>query len=127
MHTVLVLLMIGIASQYAPGVMERTIAVRQQGHTAYTVPSDLSRYDGFIAMESCSQLGNEYYLRPVGTEKWELFLVVDCSGHNSTSNWMKRNNIIVEVDYNTAKRWGTVGRGIEIELAVMVEKQYQPQ
>lgn len=127
MHTVLVLLMIGIASQYAPGVMERTITVRQQGHTAYTVPSDLSRYAGFVATESCKDLGDEYYLRPVGTEEWELFLVVDCSGHNSTSSWMKRNNIIVEVDHNTAKRWNTIGRGIEIELAVMVEKRYLPQ
>jgi hypothetical protein len=127
MNTVLVILLIGIASQYSPGVMERTIAVRQRGRTAYTVPTDLSRYDGFIAMESRKQLGNEYYLRPVGTEQWELFLVVDCSGHSSTSAWMKRNNIIAEVDYETAKRWGTIGKGIEIELAVMVDKRYLPQ
>lgn len=118
----------GIASQYAPGVMEKTIAVRQiPGKTAYTVPQDLSKYDGFIAMESCAELGNEYYVKPVESIQWELFLVVDCSGHSSTSEWMKRNNIIIEVDYETAKRWDTVGNGIQVEMAVKVNSRYEAQ
>jgi hypothetical protein len=114
------LLLVGItiwtASQYDPGVMQSVIETRQSGHTAYTIQQDLSHYDGFIAMESCSELGNEYFIRPVGQQLWELFLVTDCSGHNSTSQWMLQNNILIEVDYETALRWNTVGRGIQIEI-----------
>lgn len=118
----ILVLAIGIASQYAPGVMESVIENRRiPGKTNYTVPQDLSQYDGFIAMKSCTELGNEYYLRPTGEDEWERFLVVDCSGHKSTSDWMARNNIIVEIDANKAVEWQTVGRGVEIELAKMIE------
>ena len=118
---VFLILLTGIASQYAPNKMASVIAVRQiPGKTNYLVQQDLSEYDGFIAMESCAELGNEYYLRPIDVNDWELFLVVDCSGHAETTDWMTRNNIIVEVDYNTAVRWSTVGRGIQVELAKKV-------
>lgn len=124
----MLIVLVGIASQYAPGVMDKTIAIRQiPGKTAYTVPQDLSKYDGFVAMESCSELGNEYYVKPAESTTWELFLVVDCSGHSSTSEWMKRNNIIVEVDYETAKRWNTIGKGVKIEMAVKVNTRYEMQ
>ena len=121
MKYIFLILLTGIASQYAPNKMEQVIAVRQiPGKTAYTITQDLTAYDGFIAMQDCNELGNEYYLRPINTTNWELFLVTDCSGHTETSNWMRRNNIIVEVDYETAKRWETIGNGIEIELAKKV-------
>ena len=128
MHTIMLVILVGIASQYAPGVMDRTIATRQiPGKTVYTVPQDLSKYDGFIAMESCAELGNEYYVKPVESNLWELFLAVDCSGHSTTSEWMKRNNIIMEVDYNTAVRWDTVGKGIPVEMAIKVNTRYETQ
>ena len=128
MHTVMLIILVGIASQYAPGVMDKTIAIRQiPGKTAYTVPQNLSKYNGFIAMESCVELGNEYYVKPVESTTWELFLVVDCSGHSTTSDWMKRNNIIMEVDYNTAVRWDTVGKGIPVEMAIKVNLRYEAQ
>ena len=111
MRHIFLIILTGIASQYAPLKMESVINVRQiPGKTAYTITQDLSQYDGFIAMESCDELGNEYYIRPQNTTAWEFFLVVDCSGHAETSEWMERNNIIVEVDYETAKRWETIGR-----------------
>lgn len=118
---IFLILLTGTASQYAPGKMESVITVRQiPGKTNYLVPQNLTQYDGFIAMESCAELGNEYYLRPVGIDNWELFLVVDCSGHTETTDWMTVNNIIVEIDYNTAVRWGTVDYGIKVELAKKV-------
>lgn len=116
----LVMLMQGTLSQYAPGVMQRVIHTRQAGLTAHKLPADLSAYDGFVAVEDCSQVGKEVYLRPKGGE-WELFLIADCSGHTATSQWMQRNNIIGEVDYETAVRWGTLHRGIKAEMAVMLE------
>ena len=45
-------------------------------------------------------------------------MVVDCSGSREMISWMIRNNILVELDYETAKRWETVSRGIEIERFV---------
>jgi len=37
---------------------------------------------------------------------------------------MKRNRILAEVDYATALRWGTVGRGIRVEMMrVPVERR----
>ncbi len=116
-HLFLILLS-GIASQYGHGRMNSVIAVRQiPGRTAYTITQPLTRFDGFMAMADCAQLGREYYVRPVTAETWELFLVVDCSGDIATTDWMRRNNIIVEVDHDTAVRWETVGRGIAVQVA----------
>lgn len=118
MKYLFLILLTGIASQYGPHRMDSVIALRQiQGRTAYTITQDLSRYDGFMAMESCSELGNEYHVKPVTADSWELFLVVDCSGHTETSAWMRRNNIVIEVDHETAVRWETVGRGIAVRVA----------
>lgn len=111
-----IIIMSGVASQYAPGVMDMVLRTHYAGLTSYMPPQDLSAYDGFMAMESCEELGNEYWIRPEDGQ-WELFLVVDCSGHAETTQWMLRNNIVVEVDYETALRWDTVGKGIQIEIA----------
>jgi len=112
----------GTASQYGRGRMESTIAVRRTGRTAYTVPAILpANLDGFVAVEDCSRLGNIVYYQVVDpmsdcfpTCPVEKFLIVDCSGHQSTSAWMKRNTILCEVDYNTAIRWATLGYGIKV-------------
>jgi len=106
----------GWASQYAPGVMERVVRVRQSGRTSMDLPVELPDVDGFIAVEDCDRIGDIVYIRREGTEKWYSFLVADCSGHAETTSWMERNNILIEVDYETAVRWDTVGRGIKIEL-----------
>ena len=118
MKHLFLILLTGIASQYGPGRMDSVIALRQiPGRTAYTITQDLSIYAGFMAMESCAELGNEYYVKPVTAETWELFLVTDCSGDAETTEWMQRNNIIIEIDYKTAERWETVGRGIAVQVA----------
>lgn len=120
MQLLISLIMMGMASQYAPGVMESVIRTRQAGLTAYTLPADLSQYSVFVAMEDCSMVGDEILIRPVGGT-WERGMITDCSGDAATSAWMIKNGIVVEIDGATAARWNTVGRGIEVEVAV--EKQ----
>lgn len=124
MRTILIVYLIlsGIASQYAPGVMENTIKVRQSGKTAYTVTQDISQYQVFVATEDCSMLGKEFYL--IHNNQTLHGLVVDCSGHIETSAWMKHNNIVCEVDYNTAKLFNSIGKGFPVELRFYRKVQY---
>jgi len=73
--------------------------------------------DGFIAVAEREDIGRLFYLRPQGRDEWELFLAADCAGiADGGYSWMKRNRILAEVDYATALRWGTVGRGIRVEM-----------
>lgn len=51
-------------------------------------------------------------------------LVVDCAqAGDGTVEWMRENNVVLEVDYQTAVRWGTVGRGIEVQAIFLVTQQ----
>jgi len=111
----------GFASQYAPGVMESVVRVRQSGRTAMDLPAVLPDVDGFVAMEDCAMVGEIVYIRPKGESRWDRFLVADCSGHAETSAWMERNKILVEFGYKAAKRYDTIGRGLEIELMTIEE------
>ena len=110
---VLIILVSGTASQYAPGVMESVIAYRQTHATAYAPPNTLPTVDGFIAAPDCADLGETWYLRHNGVV--ESFLVVDCAGDAVTREWMLRGGIIAEVDGETARRWGVVGVGARVE------------
>lgn len=103
----------GWSSQYSLGVMERVVKYQQRRGR---LPSDVSRFDGFVAVQSCSDVGRVFLLRPLGSLRWETFIAADCSGSVETTAWMVRNNILVEVDHKTAERWRTVGRGVKIEL-----------
>lgn len=109
----------GFASQYAPGKMESVIWVRQNRPVSKPLTPDLPPVDGYIAVLDCDEIGEVWWLRPDlpgwAWDDWESFLVVDCAGSIQTRDWMLRNNILIEVDYNTAARWNTVGRGIRIE------------
>ena len=104
----------GIASQYAPGVMERVVRVRQAGRTARNLPHDLPAVDGFVAAERCADIGQVWTV--MHGERVERMLVADCSGHASTTQWMRRNRILIEVDGATARRWGVVGRGAPVTV-----------
>lgn len=116
----------GKGSQYARGVMDSVIAVRQSGRTTYDLPKELPEVDGYIAVLHCYEIGNIWYVRPVGSVWWERFLVTDCaSGSDSRTydglsgaQWMVKYNVLIEVDYNTAVRWRTVGRMIPVEVQV---------
>lgn len=104
----------GWASQYAPGRMEEVIRVRQTRATAMPLPADLPAVDGYIAVLDCAEIGQVWYLRH--GRAIESFLVVDCAGDAETRAWMQRNGIHVEVDADTAARWGVVGRGAQVEV-----------
>lgn len=112
----------GKASQYSPGVMERVVAYRQKHGE---IPQDVSGYDGFVAVRECGNIGETYYIRPMGQADWEVFLAVDCASKNdyqSTTDprsgyqWMTESSILVEIDHGTAKRWNCVRRITRIEM-----------
>ena len=109
-----VIVAMGWASQYAPGKMEAVIRVRQAGRTAYTLPAVLPAVDGYAAVLACERIGEVLYVQHAGVV--ESFLVVDCAGDEETRQWMARNNILLEVDYETAIRWNTVGRGAQVAV-----------
>ena len=112
-----------MASQYAPSVMDSVVAVRQSGRTAMILPEVLPVTDGFVAAEDCDRIGEIMWMRYDGGD-WESFLVADCSGHVETSEWMLRNNICAEVDYETAVRWGVVGHGAEVDVLLGESTRY---
>ncbi len=124
MTTVICVILIGWASQYSLGVMERTIAVRQAGRTAYDLPMDLPDVDGYVAVLDPAWIGKIVKLRPAGAAEWETFLVADCAGRNdkrksddlSGADWMRKYNVLVEVDYETAVRWNIAGKVVRVEM-----------
>lgn len=76
------------------------------------------QYDGFVARPHAHEIGSAIWLR-YGDRDWEKFLVVDCGGiADGGQAWMLRNNVLVEVDFETARRWGIVGRGAEVEMSM---------
>jgi len=112
---------IGIASQYSQGMMQQAIVYRQRHNH---VSRDLIQYDGFIAVLEANDIGREYWIRPTGARHWEKFLAVDCAGiADGGYAWMINNGIIAEVDYASAKRWGVVGRGVEIEMIPLARRE----
>lgn len=98
----------GSLSQYAPGVMEATIAARQDWGQ---LPYDLSGFAGAIAVLDCDRIGETAYLSIDGGE-WLPVIIADCSGHAHTTAWMREAGILGEVNYGLAERFGFVGRGI---------------
>ena len=111
----------GTASQYAPDMMEKVVANRQAGRTAHHLPDPLPEVDGYAAVLDCEEIGSVWLVRPRGGE-WERFLVADCAGPQLRADgltggeWMRANGVLLEVDYRTAVRWNTVGRGIGVEV-----------
>lgn len=122
-----IILATGIASQYGPGVMPRVIQTRQR---LGDLPQNISGYDGYIAVANCRYIGHTAYILPHGGEL-ERFLVADCASKSdqqgpgddrSGYEWMTSEGIVAEVDYETARRWNTVGRGIRV---TMILKQHR--
>ena len=120
MIKIILIIAVAWASQYGNGVAEQVIHVRQHRNVTYKLPLELPEVDGYIAVRDCHHIGEVWQLRPEGEDYIEDFLVLDCSGSAETSAWMDRNNILVEVDFQTARRWLTVNRGIRIERVRVV-------
>lgn len=112
----------GQAAYYSPGVFEQVVAIRQSGWTAGPLPEELPPVIGFVARRDCSEIGR---LMLIFWENGDLegpFLIADCAnqieGHDKL---MKKKNIIVEIDHNTAKRRQILGYGPEqINVIVVI-------
>jgi len=100
----------GIISQYDYGVMEQVIRNRLRMSGPYAL-RDIPEVDGYIAHSDRNRIGEVVWIRPqVGMAEYpvyESFLIVDCCSYQDGScGWMKRNNILAEVDAETIQRWG---------------------
>ena len=97
-------------SQYSPGTMDQVLLNRGMSHI---------QADGYLAVRDCGKIGQTAWLRPVGQPHWERFVVADCSmppGTDGAYEWMTNNNIVGEIDYDTAVRWGVVGRAARVQV-----------
>jgi len=95
----------GNALYYASGVMEG--AANRRGF-------DLTGYKGGVAMMSPADVGKTVWLRRGWFGFWEgPYLVVDVMQRNHVYNLVVNYGEVVEVDYQTAVRWGMIrsGRG----------------
>ncbi len=107
----------GWATHYDHGVMQATVEARQGfGQLPDPLVSD---YAGFVARPDCSEVGSTLWLRPSDASKaFYPFLVADCAGKDAFTDgvdWMTAGGFLVEVDYHTAVKWDTLGRGIQID------------
>jgi hypothetical protein len=90
----------GSAVFYAPEAMEANVIYRG-------LPYDKNYYAGAVAVEFCSEIGHEVWLRRPSQSEWEgPFLVTDCSRRNDLYGHIMFRDQVVEVDFNTAVRWG---------------------
>ena len=101
----------GILSQYDKAPTDMVLYNRSLfGRTAYMLPEDREDVTGYIAVYECERIGQ------VVTVSWsnhiERLMVFDCAGDDETRQWMKRWNVIGEVDFYTAQRWGMLGQGM---------------
>jgi hypothetical protein len=102
----------GTLSQYDRSPTEMVLDNRSVvGQTAYTLPENHAGVSGYIAVYDCEWIGQ------VVTVSWanhvERLMVFDCAGDDETRQWMKRGNVIGEVDFYTARRWGMLRQGIQ--------------
>jgi hypothetical protein len=89
----------GAAVFYGPGMMEGTARWRGM---------DLSNYLGGVALMSPADIGQTVWLKRPG-EAWEgPYLVVDCAARQDMWPVIMARGEVVEVDFDTATRWGMV-------------------
>ncbi len=88
----------GAMTSYAEGVMERVASKRGYG---------LGGYRGGVALMGCGDIGAKVYIRRPGFDWDGPFLVVDCSARQGVYHNIMVKGLAVEVDYQTAKRYGS--------------------
>jgi hypothetical protein len=100
----LALLVAGSATFYAPGVMEDVYANRLAwGHV-----QPCAACVGMVALMDRDTIGQLVYLQRDGLDPEGPFLVVDCANAAHLAALRARNRV-VEVDFETAQRWGMQG------------------
>lgn len=92
-------LIVGVADSYGPGMME---LVADNTGRYYG-----SEYVGAVALMLCSDVGSSVWLQRPGGDFEGPFYVMDCSRPVDLYGIIVYSGIVVEVDYNTAVRWGT--------------------
>ncbi len=101
----------GTLSQYDQASTDTVLYNRSVfGVTAYTLSENRDGITGYIAVYECERIGQ------VVTVSWsnhtERLMVFDCAGDDETRQWMRNWNVIGEVDFYTAQRWGMIGQGM---------------
>lgn len=140
------LLLVVLASRYDRGIMESVIAVRQIHNS---LPHDLPQVDGYVAHYDCRKIGDTITARRAGSKQWETLLVVDCGGLQDggfafliygkefpVSRWQYEQTLFaiesgdlqprigIELDYETALRWGcNLNGGCETEILTAHEQR----
>jgi hypothetical protein len=106
----------GVASQYGPGIMTNVVEYRREWHQLPPLPAV-----GYIAVDDCSRIGERVWVKH--GDDVEPMVVADCAGDDATRRWMRDNNILMEVDYETALRWDAVGRGEPVVMCKEVKNE----
>jgi putative component of toxin-antitoxin plasmid stabilization module len=102
---------VGLLSQYAQGPTDAVLRNRSTpGRTAYTLPVDRRGVDGYIASMRCSDIGQVWRVHWQGHTA--RLMVFDCAGDSRTRAWMRRGNVLGEIDANVARAWGVVGKAL---------------
>ena len=120
---------IGVASQYGPEVFEHgPLYTRTHGLASPAIRQDHDVFDGYAAARYPEDIDRVWRVCPENEElPCRELLVVDCAGTaDGTLAWMVRNGILMEVDYETAVAWRTVGRGIRVRVYPQSEYRNYP-
>jgi hypothetical protein len=96
--------------------MDRVVEHRQEWHQISALPAT-----GYIAVAECDRIGEQVWVKH--GDRAEPMIVADCAGDDATRRWMRDNNILMEVDYETALRWDAVGRGEPVEMCKEVKHE----
>ena len=99
---------IGVATFYAPGVMDKVVANRGMSLKGYV--------DGIVTM-TCGNVGDSAYIRRPGLG-WEgPYLVVDCGGPHGV--WaFTQYKLHIEVDYDRWMLWDSTTGHQNIEVCI---------
>lgn len=93
---------IGSALFYAPDVMRANAEYRELS---------LDGVMGAVSIQFCSEIGHKVWLQRPGYD-WEgPFMVADCSRRNDLYGHIMFRDQVVEVDFDTAVRWGMARYG----------------
>lgn len=108
----------GMATYYAPGIMEAVAVNRGMS---------LSGYRGGVALNRAGDLGRTVWLE-YKDEIVGPYLVVDCARRGPDFEERERKGYIVEVDHRVARDWGIVGVGpapvkVHFELPLPAQKE----
>ena len=110
----IVTIIIGWASHYAPGVMERVIENRLRWNHIQQYQVD--GVNCYVAGRYASEIGKIVWIRAL-QGSWTRCLVVDCAGiADGGLEWMLTHNVLYELDFNTMNHIGRLGRGLRISV-----------